>query len=83
MADKQIKVRILPLHNIGGVGNAGAVVWMMPEDAEMYFRDGYVEYISDEPLAVSEGQEAKAPEMQEHAVMKPEVKRAKKVVRKK
>jgi len=56
MADDKVKVRIKPLHGIGGVGEAGDVVWMSEADAEMYFKDGYVEYVeeSDQRSAVSE-----------------------------
>ena len=47
MEEPKIKVRILPLHNIGGVGKAGDVVWMSAADAEMYVREGYVEVVSE------------------------------------
>lgn len=56
MEKKNIKVRILPLHNIGGVGNAGDEVWMSEADAEIYVRDGYVEIV--QPSAVSGQQSA-------------------------
>ena len=93
MEDK-VKVKIKPLHNIGGVGKAGDVVWMTPAEAEAYARDGYVEYaaISGELLAESSDPArgetqlsviSEQPVVEDHAVMKPEVKRAKKVVRKK
>lgn len=87
MEDK-VKVKIKPLHNIGGVGKAGDVVWMTPAEAEMYVRDGYVELlaVSDELLTESSDQLSvisEQPVVEDHAVMKPEVKRVKKVVRKK
>ena len=44
--DERVRVKILPLHNIGGVGKAGDVVWMTPAEAEMYVRDGYVTPLS-------------------------------------
>lgn len=95
--DERVRVKIKPLHNIGGVGKAGDVVWMSPADAEAYVRDGYVELVafSGELLAVSDASTAPvstpAPLPQgddiseeDHVIMKPEVKRAaKKVVRKK
>jgi hypothetical protein len=83
MADK-VKVKIKPLHNIGGVGKAGDVVWMMPDEAEAYFRDGYVEYVEEERSAVSGQQLAVSEEpVEDHAIMKPQAKRTGKVVRKK
>ncbi len=44
----QVKVRLLPLHNIGGVGYAGDVVWMSEEDAEKYFDEGFVELVDED-----------------------------------
>ena len=97
MANEKVKVQIKPWHAIGGVGEAGDVVWMSVEDAEMYFRDGYVEYYVEEQTSAVSGQQlaegasstpmsTSAPlstKEEEHAVMKPEVKRGKRVVRKK
>lgn len=96
MEDK-VKVKIKPLHNIGGVGKAGDVVWMTPEEAEGYVRDGYVEYVkevsgstfqvSGDGASTASGVPLSAQREditeEDHAIMKPEVKRAKKVVRKK
>lgn len=87
MEDK-VKVKIKPLHNIGGVGKAGDVVWMTPEEAEGYVRDGYVTPLSPStetsPQIAAEVRGDLGGEVEEdHAVMKPEVKRVKKVVRKK
>ena len=88
--DERVRVKIKPLHNIGGVGKAGDVVWMSPAEAEAYVRDGYVELlaVSGELLAVSDASTAPvstpAPLSEEdHVIMKPEVKRGKRVVRKK
>ena len=89
MKDK-VKVKIKPLHNIGGVGKAGDVVWMLPAEAEAYARDGYVEYVNDEGRMMNDEGASTAPvstpaplSEEDHVIMKPEVKRAKKVVRKK
>lgn len=48
MDEKKVKVRILPLKGIGGVGNAGDEVWMSESDAQYYVREGYVEIIPTE-----------------------------------
>jgi len=49
MDEKQVKVRILPLKGIGGVGNEGDEVWMSDSDAQYYMREGFVEIIEAEP----------------------------------
>lgn len=81
MADEMVKVKIRPLHGIGGYGEAGDVVTMRRELAEMYEREGYVEFVDDGPLTVDGGPLAvppeEAPAQEEHAIMKPEAKRAK------
>lgn len=76
----EVKVRILPLKGIGGVGNAGDVVWMSEADAEMYVRDGFVEYVVDPtPLpAASPQMEERHLEGEDHVIIKPQAKRAKK-----
>lgn len=86
MADEMVKVKIRPLHGIGGYGEAGDVVTMRRELAEMYERDGYVEFV-DPPAADAASPQMreehpnlggeKAPAQEEHAIMKPEAKRAK------
>ena len=80
MANQKVKVRIKPLHGIGGVGEAGDMVMMTPAEAEMYFRDGYVEYVEDmvppsppTPLPLGEGSEG-----EDHKIMKPQPKRSRK-----
>ena len=85
MADEKVRVRIRPLKGIGGVGNAGDVVMMSPEDAEMYFRDGYVEYVDEEQSATSPqtGEASNLGGDEDHAIMKPEARRGGRVVRKK
>lgn len=93
--DERVRVKILPLHNIGGVGKAGDVVWMLPAEAEAYVRDGYVEYINDEgrmmndegastapvstPAPLPQGDDISANEpVEDHVIMKPQSKRARK-----
>ena len=88
MEDK-VKVKIKPLHNIGGVGKAGDVVWMSVDDVNLYLKEGYIELIppSDTPPPAPPSPQPSPLQGEgadDHAVMKPEVKRAaKKVVRKK
>lgn len=79
MDDKKIKVRILPLKGIGGVGNAGDVVTMSAADAEMYVRDGYVEVVVEESqtLTPALSLEGEGAEGEDHAIMKPQTKRSK------
>ena len=60
MDEKKVKVRILPLKGIGGVGNAGDEVWMSEGDAQYYVREGFVEvigplYPAPEPEATPKG----------------------------
>lgn len=81
MNEEKVKVRILPLKGIGGVGNAGDVVWMSAADAEMYARDGYVEYVAESGMqnavTVTINVDASASAAEDHAIMKPQTKRAK------
>ena len=79
MNEEKVKVRILPLKGIGGVGNAGDVVWMSAADAEMYVRDGFVEVVAEgTPLpSASPQMEERHLEGEDHAIMKPEKKRRK------
>ena len=74
-----VKVRILPLKGIGGVGNAGDVVTMSAADAEMYVRDGFVEYVVEAtPLpSASPQMEEHHLKGEDHTIMKPQAKRAK------
>ena len=77
----EVKVRILPLKGIGGVGNAGDVVWMSEADAEMYVRDGFVEVVPESgtrnAVSVTINVDASAGVTEEHVIMKPQAKRAK------
>ncbi len=79
MDDEKIRVRILPLKGIGGVGNAGDVVMMSASDAEMYVREGFVEIVveNDAPTLTlpSPVNEEEATEGQE--LMKPQARRSK------
>lgn len=79
MADEKVQVRIKPLMGIGGVGNAGDEVWMSREDAEMYVRDGYVEYV-DPPAAKAASPQIEDHDLagvaeESHKIMKPRSKR--------
>lgn len=82
MADEKVKVRIRPLHGIGGVGEAGDVVWMTQADAEMYVKDGFVEYVTPADLTPSpypDGHTSpKGDGGEDHAIMKPQSKRGRK-----
>jgi hypothetical protein len=51
---EMVKVKILPLHNIGGIGQAGDVVWMVAQEAAIYVKDGYVEIIDDDAPPASQ-----------------------------
>lgn len=81
--DDRVRVRIKPLHGIGGVGEAGDVVFMSKEDADSYIQQGYVEVVEDEAApAVIQSEvvpvEEKAAEekAEVQTVMKPETKRS-------
>ncbi len=77
----EVKVRILPLKGIGGVGNAGDVVTMSAADAEMYVRDGFVEVVPESitrnAVSVTINVDASTDATEEHVIMKPQAKRAK------
>lgn len=74
MAEKKVKVRLLPLHSIGGFGEPGDVCWMTEAEAHYYQAEGYVEILADEPKPVS----AKPTKIgEDHAIMKPKPKRQK------
>jgi hypothetical protein len=82
MDEKKVKVRILPLHGIGGIGNAGDVAWINADAAAIYVREGYVEIVEPKP---SPDPHPALPQIgehdlgeEDHAIMKLEVKRAKK-----
>jgi hypothetical protein len=78
MDEKNIKVRILPLKGIGGVGNAGDVVMMSAADAEMYVRDGFVEVVEEsQTLTPALSLEGEGVIAEDHAIMKPAKKRRK------
>ena len=83
MNDEKVKVRILPFKGIGGVGNAGDVVWMSAADAEMYVRDGFVEAVTDPTPSVlrtsppnrESADLGEKVEEEDHKIMKPAKKR--------
>ena len=75
MAEAKVQVRIKPLHGIGGVGEAGDVVMMAREEAEMYFLTGFVEYV--EEAAPVEEASSEVKEEEHHVIMKPQNKRKK------
>ena len=81
MNDNKVKVRILPLKGIGGVGNAGDVVTMSAADAEMYVRDGFVEVVPESvtqnAVSVTINVDTSTDATEEHVIMKPQAKRAK------
>lgn len=82
MAEKKVKVKIKPLHGIGGIGEAGDVVWMSKTDAEIYIRDGYVEYVEDDSAPVVASEQAQLfvepkEEAEDHTIMKPQARPAK------
>ena len=77
----EVKVRILPLKGIGGVGNAGDVVTMSAADAEMYVRDGFVEVVPESvtqnAVSVTINVDTSTDATEEHVIIKPQAKRAK------
>jgi len=88
--DKKVKIRILPLRGIGGVGSAGDTSWMTKEEADYWVKEGYVEILNktSEPVPSSAADAEPATEQlplqevpseesgeEDHAVMKPENKR--------
>jgi hypothetical protein len=48
-SEKKVRVQILPLHGIGGYGNAGDIVEMPPAEAEKYVNEGYVRVLEELP----------------------------------
>jgi hypothetical protein len=88
--DKKVRIRILPLMGIGGVGDAGTVAWMTKAEADQWVKDGYVEILpdTDEPVPSSAADEEETEEqlplpedqepveeVEDHKIMKPETKR--------
>lgn len=88
-AQNQVRIRILPLHGIGGVGNAGDTAWMDKKEAEQYEKDGYLEILpdADEPVPSTAEKQMELEEVEkelekaeedvaeDHEIMKPESKR--------
>ena len=77
MAEKKIKVRILPLHGIGGIGDEGDVVWLPESEAQYWVKEGYVEIVTDPPEAKPVPAQENQPAVEDHAIMKPQSKRRK------
>jgi len=75
MSEKKIKVRIKPLHGIGGYGSAGDEVWMPEAEARYWMREGYVEMVKDEPPAAVKASAKPEDAQKDHAVMKPKKRR--------
>jgi hypothetical protein len=71
MEEKKVRVKILPLRGIGGVGNAGDVAWMSAADAEMYVRDGYVEIVDEKNVPVATPVPVVQVEEEHHVIIKP------------
>lgn len=80
-AHDQVRIRILPLRGIGGIGNAGDQAWMSREDADQYVADGYVEILPDanEPVPATPSTDAVTSEdpepVTDHTIMAAENKR--------
>lgn len=51
-SNKMVKVRILPLRGIGGIGGPGAEGVLPKEAAERYVAEGYCVIVEDEPPTV-------------------------------
>jgi hypothetical protein len=89
--NKKVRIRVLPLHGIGGVGDAGTVAWMTKSEADQWVKDGYVEILPDaaeEPVPSSAADEEETEEQlelsaeqpvveveEDHKIMKPQNKR--------
>jgi len=86
LKEKKVRIRILPLKGIGGIGDAGDTAWMTKEEADYWVKEGYIEILpdTDEPVpssvageAAEEGEEQLelAEPDQDHKIMKPRPKR--------
>ncbi len=53
--EKKVRVRVLPLKGIGGIGNAGDTAWLPKAEADYWVKEGYVEILpdADEPVPSS------------------------------
>lgn len=78
MAEKKIKVRIKPLHNIGGIGNAGDEVWLVEADAHYWVKEGYVEIVKDPEPGLDTASPTRPADdvVSDHAILKPQSKRS-------
>ncbi|RPJ38662.1 MAG: hypothetical protein EHM35_04010 [Planctomycetaceae bacterium] len=89
--EKKVRIRILPLKGIGGVGDAGDTAWMTKEEADRWVKEGYVEILPDADEPVPSGAAGDSTEESEeqleltedqedvveedHKIMKPKPKR--------
>lgn len=80
--EKRVKIRILPLRGIGGIGSAGDTAWLPIDEAEQWVKDGYVEIIStDEPEPIESSVDPENNQLElsgsesDHIIMQPENKR--------
>ncbi len=53
--EKKVRVRVLPLKGIGGIGNSGDTAWLPKTEADYWAQEGYVEILpdADEPVPSS------------------------------
>lgn len=50
--NKMVRVRVLPLRGIGGIGGPGAEGFLPEDQAMLYVADGYAELVKDEPSTI-------------------------------
>lgn len=53
MSEKRVRIRILPLRGIGGIGGPGAEAWVTAEEAKRWVEGGYAKLATDEASVVS------------------------------
>ena len=85
MAEEKVKVRVKPLHGIGGFGDAGHEGWMLKSEAEQYEAEGYVEILPPSPALPPNAKSTNSGEggePEDHKVMKPAKKRSKRKAKK-
>lgn len=51
MNEKRVKIRILPLRGIGGIGGPGTEAWVTAEEAAKWIDEDYAEYARVTPAA--------------------------------
>lgn len=50
--EKKLKIRILPLRGIGGIGKAGDTALLPEDEAEYWVKEGYAEIIAHDEAEV-------------------------------